>query len=171
MPALSELQAGYDNLLESQIDHLQTVFDLPLGRESMRKELSERAARVMDIAADVKLKGFLMRAASDALDEPEWLTSIATLLGGKPPESWRDSDRAVAEMTASRLRQQFATLEAMSVASQQHDDPEVSLVRLSITESGGGEAERVIPLRTKRSQAAALGIAFSGVWVLSLLHT
>jgi hypothetical protein len=151
--ALGELQSAYDRLLDSQAEHLQKTFDLPLDRASMREELATRTTRVMPLAADVKLKGFLVRAADSALEEREWLTSIATLLGGKPPAAWRDDDAALAEMTLARLRQQFSAIEAMSMAANHGGGRGVELVRVSITKAGGQETERVVPLRTKRSKA------------------
>lgn len=147
---LTELQDAFPRLLDSIEGLLIRTFGLPHEPAAARTELASRCSAVRDAAAEPKLKGFLMRVADEALGRDEWLVSIATLLGGKPPEYWRDPDRDIAAMSLAKIRQQFAALESLSVAGRA-EPGQLALLRLSVMEAGGAETERVIPLRQNDS--------------------
>ena len=145
---LGELQRAYPALLERIESSVRNAFGLPADPIKMRRELALRADRLQAMAVDTKLKGFLIRAGDQHLEREPWLVSIATLLGGKPPESWYDQDLEQAELTLGLVRRRFVALEAMLVSERSPGLPDgTRLIRISVAEPSSPEVERVVALR------------------------
>ena len=157
--ALKELRSAYPRLLDKVREQLTRAFILPASPEQMRRELTARAKRLLPVASDTQLRTFLVRAGDDTLDLHGWTVSVATFLGGKPPESWNDADLQKLSVNLVMVARRFVALEAAFMEHQQAGLPEGSVaVRVSVTEAGKNEAERVVIVRKdERQQADAVG--------------
>lgn len=145
--ALRELEAAYPMLLKRIEGSLREAFEVTAQDASFRDELAVRSRRLLPVTADAKLKGFLVRAADDALETEQWLVSLGTLLGRKPPESWQDHDIDTALLELKLLTRRFRTLETLLETSERDLPAGTSLVRVAIAELGRPEAERVVAIR------------------------
>jgi Fe-S cluster biosynthesis and repair protein YggX len=143
---LRELQVAYPSLLNMVERTLTSTFGL--SREEFRPELVARSKRLLPVAVETQLKGFLVRSADESLDREGYLVSLATMLVGKPPESWHDRDLDQLRVASALIARKFHGLESLTVAGMPVDSPEgMQLLRLSITQSGAAEKEGVVALR------------------------
>ncbi|NOY93346.1 MAG: hypothetical protein GXP55_19345 [Deltaproteobacteria bacterium] len=157
---LGELERAYPALLDHVEASVRTAFGLPKDPVEMRNELALRSSRLLTMAVDTKLKGFLIRASDAKLAREPWLVSIATLLGSKPPESWYDKDAEQSELTLGLVRRRFFALEAMLVSESAEVLPDgTRLIRISVAEPSTPEVERVVALRPSDTR---MGDAFEG---------
>lgn len=90
--SILELETCYDKLLNRiKAEICQTLMlsdDLSLARN----EISLQGKLVSDWINDLSLKSFLLRLSDAALNDRQWLESIAALLTNKPPRNWDDQD-------------------------------------------------------------------------------
>lgn len=146
--AIRELQEAYPKLLDAIEDALRTGLCLPADPAELRRELVGRALRLLPAAVDPQLKAFLIRATIADVPRREWLVSVGTLLGGKPPESWNDRDIEQMCRELGSICQRFASLEAMTVRADTTPVPvDPALIRVAITQPGRMEEERVLAFR------------------------
>lgn len=145
--ALRELESAYPELLKRIDDMLREGFDASPEDSSFREELASRAHRLVPAATDAKLKSFLVRTMDDGLDRNEWLVSLGTLLGKKPPESWYDQDIETAYLSARLLTRRFRTLETLLDAKADDLPAGTTLIRVAIAELGSSEREQVVSVR------------------------
>ena len=146
--ALSELNRAYDDLLSFIQGMLVTAFSLQPNDDSPHIELMNRARPLLDWTIDTKLKGFLIRICDEGLDFTEWVEAIGTYIGGKPPASWNDSDKAHFEMNLSELARKFHHFEALSFEQQKQSEESTAsggeMIRVGITTFSETEQERVV---------------------------
>src|SRR5262249_24069459 len=91
------------------------------------------------------LKGFLIRAADDTLDNQSWLVPVATLLGGKPPEVWLDADVERSRINLQMVARRFKTLERMLYHEiSRAMPPHARLVRMAVTRPGAPEHDSLV---------------------------
>lgn len=146
--AMRELQFAYPNLLDGIEAGVQEAFALPQDRSAMRREVAARSEQLLPLAVDAQLKSFLLRAADADMPREEWIVSLGTLFGGKPPESWHDRDSEQAQMTIRLLAQRFASLESMVVSLGGPKNANgAPMLRVTVTQPGYAEHERTVPLR------------------------
>lgn len=144
--AVRELAAAYPALLENIERQLAEAFQVPNDAD-LRHELGTRARRLLGAAVEPRLKGFLIRAGDDKLAQEEWLVSIATLLGGKPPEAWYDQDLDQALLSLGAITRHFSGLEALLVHEDEDALEDRRLMRLSVAEAGATEVEGIATIR------------------------
>jgi hypothetical protein len=146
--AIRELQTAYPNLLDTIEDAIRTGLNLPNDPSRLRRELADRAERLLPVAVEPQLKAFLLRASDEELGRDEWLVSLGTLLGNKPPESWHDRDIEQMRLALGLVCRRFASLESMVIGPATTPTPEnPPLLRVTVTQPGQLEQERVVPLR------------------------
>jgi hypothetical protein len=146
--ALKELRIAYPRLLDNVRGQVQRAFALPSAPDEARSELTARARQLSALAADPQLKTFLVRAADENASSDAWAASLATYLGGRPPESWSDPDLQRMSVQLTMIARKFSALEAAFLEHQQAGLPEGAIaVRVSVTEAGQSEAERVVIVR------------------------
>jgi hypothetical protein len=157
--SLDELKQAYPRLLDELEASLGRAFKIPSPTADLRRELVERGSGVAAHATDPKLRAFLGRIGYDTLDREGWLTSLGTLFGGKPPDAWSDADHMGAKFAISQMARRFSSAEAMTVdGAGKPLSGDLQLIRVSVTEAGRGEIERVVPLRAAEAkQVAAMG--------------
>ena len=156
--ALRELASAYPRLLASVRERLAQTFSIPGNGEAVRRELTTRCRRLSDLAAEIQLRAFIVRAGGEYPDLDAWTVAVATLLGGRPPDSWTDSDVERMSVQLAVLARRFLALEAAFHAHNTASFPEGALaVRVAITEAGEPEAERVVLIRSpERSDVARI---------------
>lgn len=145
---IREIQLAYPNLLDAIEDAIRTGLNLPNDALRLRRELADRADRLLPLAVDAQLKAFLLRVSDEDLRREEWIVSVGTLLGGKPPESWHDRDIDQMRLTLGLVCRRFASLETMLIGPDTTPTPnDPPLLRVTVTQPGQVEQERVVPLR------------------------
>jgi hypothetical protein len=146
--ALKELRSAYPGLLDRIRDALSKGLGIPGSGDAMREELVARAKRMRGVASDAQLKTFLVRAGDSSLDLTGWTVSVATFLAGRPPESWNDGDVQRMSVNLAMIARRFSALEAAFLEHEKAGLPEGAVaVRISVTEAGREEAERVVLIR------------------------
>ncbi len=146
--AFVELQQAYPTLLAEIERLLLRAFgqDSPLG--AARKAIEHHARLVLNIAVDIKLKSFLLRAADNGIEDTTWLESIATLLAGKPPTHWDDTDRARFEVQLAATARTFKHFRVLAYEMERAGfallDGDHRMLRISISVPDGAELERVV---------------------------
>jgi len=146
--SLRELQAAYPRLLELVQSELRASFALPEDPEEAKHELVARSKAILPIAVDTQLKGFLLRSSNDAADRDSWLISIATFLGGKPPEFWLDRDVDSMALHLAGVVRRFRGLEAFAVERAEAQLPNgTTLLRIAVAQPGTAEREQVVAVR------------------------
>lgn len=142
--ALRELEGAFPKLLETVARTVGSGLGMPTEPASLRAAIGPRARKLLDAPSDAGLRAFLLRLADQETDDIAWIVSLATLLGGKPPESWHDNDVELATSRFTALRKSFRALEALHVALLREpvaDDGHI--LRIAIAEPGCEETERV----------------------------
>lgn len=141
---LGELEAAYPNLLirmEQMVSH--AFGDTSIGPD-FRRELRRRGGNVIPLAAEARLKSFLLRVIDEGLEHQDWIVSLGTHLASKPPSSWALSDEHQFSVQLALMARRFRGIETLALSSTQSDH---SLLRVAITKSGSAETERVVGLR------------------------
>lgn len=146
--AVRELQGAYPSLLDAIEVAIRSGLNLPSDPRKLRRELGDRAERLLPVAVDIQLKAFLLRASDEDLGREEWLVSLGTLLAGKPPDSWHDRDIEQMRLALGLVCRRFASLESMVIGPETTPTPnDPQLLRIAVTQPGQLEQERVVPLR------------------------
>ena len=145
--ALREIETLYDQLLSRIATDVLGALGLSGEHEVLRSELAARSARLLQSVSDLSLKAFVMRLADDTLPLRDWIVSVGTLLGGKPPERWYDSDVDQMRLTLGGLVRRFRSAETLAFAATTRGHPAgVSFLRIAVTRPGEDEMERVVAI-------------------------
>jgi hypothetical protein len=151
--ALKELRSAYPQLLRRIREHVFRSFDVPGLPDEAHAELSTRCKRLIPLASDLDLKTFVVRAGGDFKDLDAWTVAVGTLLANRPPEAWSDLDMQRMSVALAMVRRKFGALEAAFVEHQNAGMPEGSVaVRVSVTEAGQDDTERVVIIRKDERQ-------------------
>lgn len=157
--AFAELQRAYPNLLAE----IERLILKAFGQEGpiapARQRIEHHARLVLNVAVDVKLKAFLIRAADSGIEDTTWLESIATLLAGKPPTHWDDADRARFEVQLAATARTFEHFRVLAFELEKSGfallDGDREMLRISISVPEGGEVERVVKVPPQLADQAA----------------
>jgi len=114
--ALAELQKGYDTLLHSLMEELDTVLECPPDPRGTRAIMRTRASQVTGFALNPELRVFSARLADPSADDRSWIESIASFLSNKHPSQWNDDDRARLQVRLAQIASGFRSLEALVMA-------------------------------------------------------
>jgi hypothetical protein len=146
--AFAELQRAYPHLLAEIERLILKAFGQEAPLAPARKKIEHHARLVLNVAVDTKLKVFLLRAADNGIEDTTWLESIATLLSGKPPTHWDDSDRARFEVQLAASARTFDHFRVLAFEMERTGfallDGDREMLRISISVPEGGEVERVV---------------------------
>jgi hypothetical protein len=153
--SLSELQNAYPHLLARMEQTLSQVLGLPSAGPALRSEFQERAARLLPLAVESRVRGFVMRATDVSLDHEEWIVSLGTYLASKPPAEWTDRDQEQFDVQLAITGRKFRSLEAMALASVTPMDG-TTLLRVAVAQQGAIEQERVVAVRSDEMSILAL---------------
>jgi hypothetical protein len=142
--SLDEIRQAYP-ILESRIlKALAQQFDY--GRknlEGLRNELANRAAKVSTTVSDIRLKGFSLRLEDTFLSQEQWIDSVGSFLGLRPPTKWKDDDEDVFSRELAVISGRFKRSEAMAFATAK-DKTGSSAIRVALTQADGSERQQVL---------------------------
>lgn len=140
--AIKELKNAYAQLLDDIESRLSSSFGVKGDAQTVRSDIAGRCGRISDYAVEPTLKSFVIRAKDSVLAREEWLVSVATLLGGKPPDRWSDADFEQAKLNFDLLMAKFQAVEALAISTSASE--QVDLLRISVTEAGESERSRIV---------------------------
>jgi len=144
---LVDLHKTYDELLQDLQDMLSR--SLGVSGAQARATLRLQANDVFAYAVEPRLRAFTNNLADDHLQDKQWIEAVATMVVGKVPRSWNDTDRAKYEVTLTELSRSFRhTLVLVEERSthQQRAGQAVDVTRYSVHDLRLGETEEVISL-------------------------
>ena len=144
---LREIRNAYPALIERTCATLAEHLSLPAPLAELADELRSRAGRLIEIAVEPMLKGFVLRASDDALAPDDLVSSLLTQLARKPPPEWGDTDEDHFQVRTAQVARAFRGAEALLVGAGGADSGH-SLLRLAIARRGQPERDCVLPLRS-----------------------
>lgn len=156
---LVELQRAYDDLIAEVHNLVLRAFNI--SSETGRAAVQRRARAVFENCVEARLRAFAHHLAETDSADAQWAEAIATMLIGKVPKTWIDSDRARFEISLSEMVRSFRHIEAIVFerakrpASQ--DEP-ARLIRLSVTDEFSPEREIVATVERRDRDLLAAGI-------------
>jgi hypothetical protein len=157
--ALSELQRGYELLLQSLTADLAIAFDLAPDDTHPRRILAKRAAHVRSVALNPDVKVFTARLTDAVADESIWIEQIAAFLANKHPTIWHDDDRARFTVRLTQIADAVKSLESLVHARQglAVDDEEHESLRIAVVGNKSPQTEQVVHLNHREaSEVSAL---------------
>jgi hypothetical protein len=156
---LLELQRAYDDLVVEIHNLVLRAFNI--SSEAGRAAVQRRAMAVFENCVDPRLRAFAHHLAEPDAVDAQWAEAIATMLVGKVPKTWIDSDRARFEIALSEMVRSFRHIEAIvferSRRPESAADP-VRLIRLSVTDEFSAEREIVATVEKRDRELLATGI-------------
>ena len=154
--ALNELQRTYDELLSDLERLLFAAFGA--GKNGYREVLRFRSQRVLDHAVDPRLKAFSYHLCEEQLEDVLWIEAIGTLVVGKPPRSWNDTDRAKYEVQLMDLVRNFRHVEALAFEISRRPDTggvPAEVIRIGVTDAHSKDVEAVVAVEREDQQTLA----------------
>ena len=154
--SLSELQRAYDDLLSDVQQVLFRAFSITgsKGREVLRFH----GRTVSEHALEPRLRAFIHHLIDEELEDVAWIEAIATMLVGKPPKTWNDSDRSRYEVILSELARSFRHIEAIaSELSHRNYASEApgDVLRIGVTDRHSKDLEAVVVIEPHDQTAVA----------------
>jgi hypothetical protein len=157
--ALIELQRAYDDLVADIRNLVLRAFNV--SSEQGRAVVQRRAAAVVEKCVEPRLRAFAHHLSEGETPDTQWAEAIGTMLVGKVPRNWSDTDRARFEIALSEMSRSFRHIEAIvferSKRAGAHDEP-ARLLRLSVTDEFSAEREVVVSVEKRDRDALASGI-------------
>ena len=156
---LVELQRSYDDLVAEIHNLVLRAFSI--SSETGRVALQRRATAVFENCVEPRLRAFSHHLAEPDAVDAQWAEAIATMLVGKVPKTWIDSDRARFEIALSEMVRSFRHIEAIVFERGRRppsaDDP-ARLIRVSVTDEFSAEREIVATVEKRDRDLLATGI-------------
>jgi len=151
--ALIELQRAYDDLLFELRDLLFKAFGFAEGEA--RERLRSRASQIWDHCVEPRLKAFAAQLQGDQPEDAAWIESVATIVVGKEPRLWNDTDRARFEITIADLARSFRHIETLVFAEsarlKKGQKPE-HILRIGVSEPRSKDLEAVVIVGREESR-------------------
>lgn len=150
--ALIELQRAYDDLLFELQSLLFKAFNF--GEGEARERIRTRAKALIDHCVEPRLRAFALQLQDDYENEAAWIEAVATIVVGKEPRLWNDTDRARYEVTLADLVRNFRHIEALvfeeSARLEQGRKPE-HILRISVSDRHSKDLEAVVVVEPQDS--------------------
>jgi hypothetical protein len=157
--ALAELQRAYDDLLAELQTLLFKAFNMT--EPSARQMIRSRAKVISEHCVEARLKAFVLHLSDDEPDAAMWIEAVATMIVGKLPKAWNDTDRARYEVTLSELVRSFRNIESLVFEQakwlEQGVDPG-HIIRIGVSDRHSKEIEAVVVVEKKDQQRFAEAI-------------
>lgn len=151
--ALLNLERAYDDLLFELRDLLFKAFGFNEG--DARARLRTRAAEVWEHCVEPRLQAFVGQLQGDQPEDLAWIASVATIVAGKEPRLWNDTDRARYEITLADLARSFRHIETLvyekAARVKKGQKPE-HILRISVSESHSKDLEAVVAVGREESR-------------------
>ncbi len=139
--ALNELTGIHDSLLD-EIEHELAVATRS-DRESLRRELADRGARIKGRVLDPRLRALLAAVSDNQKDRDGWLEYVAMTVAG-PPSAWDDDERLKFLGAVKELGGTLRRIEALHFERLVHDGEPFQALRHTFTKPDGTERARVV---------------------------
>ncbi len=140
-----DLRESYPRLLQRVGEAILTAFHFHGSIAEFREQFSHRILAVQHALTDRELKVFAVRVADAALADREWIESVATYVGNKSPERWRDADEDEFHQRLVAFAGRFGRTEATGFNGKVVDPEKIGrAVRFTLTRPTGQEVDRVI---------------------------
>jgi hypothetical protein len=157
--AFGDLQRFYDDLLAELQKLLCQAFN---AKEATARELIRyRAQTITEHAVEPRLRAFLHHLADDQLGDATWIEAIATLLTGKAPQSWTDTDRARYEVGLSESVRAFRHIEALVFESANRERAgraPADVLRIGVTDRHSKDREAVVAVDAEDQDVLAQAV-------------
>jgi len=143
--SFDELQHCYDDLLTDLAKLLFSAFHTKGAKA--REVLRSRAQTIVGHAVEPKLQAFLTHLSDEQVGDATWIEAIATLLAGKAPQAWSDTDRARYEVALSESTRAFRHLETLAFEStnrKRAGRPASDILRIGVTDRHSKDREAVV---------------------------
>ncbi|HYC48082.1 MAG TPA: hypothetical protein VED01_21625 [Burkholderiales bacterium] len=156
---LLELRVAYHVLLQQIERNLKDAFsvDRTVTLHELRTRLRGRYDGLEKYTIDVQgLRAFIGRLADPHGDEVQWLTSIGSFLGRKPPEKWTDDDVRAAEYRLVDLSKRLRDLERLRLVSEdrkRESGGHAEVLLMKTIKTGEGEKEVFVCLDASKKSA------------------
>jgi hypothetical protein len=151
--ALLDLERAYDDLLFDLRALLFKAFGFAEG--DARERLRSRAAEIWEHCVEPRLKAFAAHLQGDQPEDAAWIASVATIVVGKEPSLWNDTDRARFEITLAELTRSFRHIETLvfkqTVLAKKGQKPE-HILRIGVSEPRSKDLEAVVVVGEKESR-------------------
>jgi hypothetical protein len=151
--ALLDLERAYDDLLFDLRSLLFKAFGFAEG--DGRERLRLRAAEIWEHCVDPRLKAFAAQLQGDQSEDAAWMISVATIVVGKEPRLWNDTDRARFEVTLAELTRSFRHIETLvfeeTALAKKGQKPE-HILRIGVSEPRSTDLEAVVVVSKKESR-------------------
>jgi hypothetical protein len=157
--ALIELQRAYDDLVADVRNLVLRAFNV--SSDSGRSVVQRRAAGVLENCVEPRLRAFAHHLSETEAGDTQWAEALGTMLVGKVPKNWIDSDRARFEIALSEMARSFRHIEAIifeKLKRTASDDEPARLIRLSVTDEFSAEREAVATVEKRDRDLLASGI-------------
>jgi hypothetical protein len=141
--AVEEIRDAHPALETRILKALAQSFDHDENFAGMRRALSERAERLTPKVADMKLKAFCIRLEDAFLPQAQWVDSVGSLLGLRPPTKWKDEDEDVFNRELAELSGRFKRAEAVAFSSLK-GNRDAKAIRVALTQADGSERHQVV---------------------------
>jgi hypothetical protein len=153
---LLDLRESYPRLLQRVGEAILTGFQFRGTVAEFREQFFRRITAVQYALTDGELKVFALRVADAALPDREWIESVATYVGNKTPERWRDVDEDEFHQRLVAFAGRFGRTEAAGFNGKVVDPEKLGrAVRLTLTRPTGQEVDSVIHWNARDDQAVA----------------
>lgn len=152
--SILDLRESYPRLLQRLGEAILASFHSDGTIADFREQFTRRIAAVQHALTDRELKVFALRVADAGLADREWIESVATYVGNKAPERWRDSDEDEFHQRLVAFAGRFGRTEAAGFNGKAVDLEKLGrAVRLTLTRPSGQEVDRVIHWNSRDDQA------------------
>jgi len=148
--ALAELQRAYDEMLTTLSGLLFKAFHI--DDLNARMILRNRASVLRDHCVEPRLKAFIYHLSDEEASDTQWIEAIATLLIGKVPQSWNDSDRIRFEVNLTDIVRSFRHLDAVVFEQTKRIANGTSadqVLRIGISDRHSKDVEAVVVVERK----------------------
>jgi len=133
--ALLDLSHAYTGFLKRAKGVFLSIFSVEDDLDILREDLKEAAVILLNRCTDKDLRPFISCLTRPYSSEEEWMIAVATIISGRPFDSWRDMDEDAFPSKLSDFVRRFKDVEAIAAAEealpQMKRDHEARLVSLT----------------------------------------
>lgn len=163
----SFLQAGSDRLDALRADILKVMSE-EIGvreRTAVRAHIVALAEKAQEEVVDYALKAFIQRSSDGQRNEKQWVDSLASLLGGRSLETWRDDTLLRFRAELRRVYTLLTRVVALAKLTGKRSGPDHTMVAVHVVDQRGRErfvtvpadAQGLMPAEEMDDLRAALG--------------
>lgn len=148
--ALEELSGCYDKLLAALLQFL-----LDASGEPSRQAIGRDALALPIDALDSTVRPFVLALANESMtSDADWIKAIATVVAGKAPSEWTDSDLLQFKLTLQQQMSTFQRIVGLHARHRSDGDGESASLRVLVTRPDGHEHVGLVSIDQNERQTA-----------------